>query len=160
MSHVFEELCIIKNVTTHCHFYKNHLMQPCQFSSFQNLTSHPMPVLTNPIPSVLQEYEVSLKKGEKGLGFTVAGGQQTTGYFYVKDVLYDPALSCGQIQPGDRLVRVRNWSLEIVFLYMMLVLYMINRCYMLLKIYSTWKGQVVPQNCHTNGRGHSSTKII
>ena len=52
------------------------------------------------------EYEVELVKGARGLGFTVAGGAQSTGFFYVKDVLYDPALSAGVIQPGDRLIQV------------------------------------------------------
>ena len=53
-----------------------------------------------------QEFEVTLTKGEKGLGFTVAGGQQAIGIFYVKDVLYNPALSDGRIQQGDRLIAV------------------------------------------------------
>jgi hypothetical protein len=53
------------------------------------------------------EYEVELVKGAHGLGFTVAGGAQSTGFFYVKDVLYDPALSTGLIEPGDRLIEVR-----------------------------------------------------
>ena len=51
-------------------------------------------------------FTVSLTKGDKGLGFTVAGGQHTTGYFYVKDILYEPALSADNIQPGDRLIKV------------------------------------------------------
>lgn len=49
---------------------------------------------------------MSLTKGAKGLGFTVAGGQNTTGYFYVKDILYDPAKSNPHIQIGDRLLVV------------------------------------------------------
>lgn len=56
----------------------------------------------------LQEYEVVLTKGEKGLGFTLAGGQHTTGYFYVKDILYEPALSCPELSRGDQLLRVRG----------------------------------------------------
>ncbi len=54
----------------------------------------------------LQEFETTLTKGEKGLGFTVAGGQTSTGYFYVKDILYDPALKDGNMQRGDRIIRV------------------------------------------------------
>ena len=49
---------------------------------------------------------MTLTKGVKGLGFTVAGGQNTTGYFYVKDILYEPAKSETRIQVGDRLVAV------------------------------------------------------
>ena len=49
---------------------------------------------------------MTLTKGEKGLGFTVAGGQHAVGVFYVKDVLYNPALGDGRIQPGDRLIAV------------------------------------------------------
>ena len=49
-----------------------------------------------------------MSKGEKGLGFTVAGGHHTTGFFYVKDILYDPAASDPRIQAGDRLLRVYN----------------------------------------------------
>ena len=62
-----------------------------------------------------QEFEVTLTKGEKGLGFTVAGGQQTIGLFYVKDVLFDPALSSGSIQRGDRLMAVRHRTLPLLF---------------------------------------------
>lgn len=60
---------------------------------------------------ILQEFEVTLTKGDKGLGFTVAGGQTAAGFFYVKEVLYDPALKDGRIQKGDRLLRVRVVSL-------------------------------------------------
>ena len=49
---------------------------------------------------------MSLTKEDKGLGFTLAGGQHTTGYFYVKDILYEPAVSCPQICRGDRIIRV------------------------------------------------------
>ena len=51
-------------------------------------------------------FDVTLTKGSNGLGFTVAGGQQTVGLFYVKDVLFDPALGCGEIKRGDRLIAV------------------------------------------------------
>lgn len=53
------------------------------------------------------EYEVTLTKGAKGLGFTVAGGQNI-GYFFVKEVLYEPALSQGNIRSGDRLIVVNG----------------------------------------------------
>lgn len=54
------------------------------------------------------EFEITMEKGTKGLGFTVAGGQNTTGYFYVKDILFDPALSDGRIHKGDRLIKVND----------------------------------------------------
>ena len=60
----------------------------------------------------LQTFTVTLTKGDKGLGFTVAGGQQTVGLFYVKDVLFDPALSDGTIQRGDRLVAVSDGTMQ------------------------------------------------
>lgn len=47
-----------------------------------------------------------MEKGDKGLGFTVAGGQKTTGFFYVREVLYEPAVSDPRIQPGDQLIYV------------------------------------------------------
>ena len=45
-------------------------------------------------------------KADKGLGFTVAGGQHTTGFFFVKEVLYEPAISHPEIQKGDRILKV------------------------------------------------------
>jgi tyrosine-protein phosphatase non-receptor type 13 protein len=51
---------------------------------------------------------VTLTKGDNGLGFTVIGGTQTDGRFYVRDVLYDPALSEGSIHKGDRLLKVNG----------------------------------------------------
>ena len=45
-------------------------------------------------------------KGERGLGFTVSGGHNS-GFFYVKEILYDPALSDGRLQKGDRLLKVK-----------------------------------------------------
>ena len=54
----------------------------------------------------VQEYESFLSKGERGLGFTVAGGLNTTGYFYVREILFDPALADKRITKGDRLVKV------------------------------------------------------
>ena len=58
----------------------------------------------------VQEYSVRLTKGERGLGFTIAGGTNSVGYFYVKDVLCEPAKSHGEIHTGDRLVRVSGMS--------------------------------------------------
>ena len=55
----------------------------------------------------MQEYSVTLTKGARGLGFTIAGSAGRTGLFYVKEVLYEPALSAQQIRTGDRLVKVR-----------------------------------------------------
>ena len=55
---------------------------------------------------------MTLTKGEKGLGFTVAGSHFIPGYFYVKDVLYDPALSSDKIKSGDRLLLVNTHSLR------------------------------------------------
>ena len=53
-----------------------------------------------------------LTKGERGLGFTIAGGTNSVGYFYVKDVLCEPAKSHSEIHSGDRLVRVSGMSLS------------------------------------------------
>ena len=61
--------------------------------------------------SSTQEFEVTLTKGSNGLGFTVAGGQTSTGFFYVKDILYEPALSEERIQRGDRLIMVCTFVL-------------------------------------------------
>ena len=58
---------------------------------------------------VSQEYSVTLTKGDRGLGFTIAGGTNSVGYFYVKDVLYEPARSHSEICSGDRLVRVSHY---------------------------------------------------
>ena len=55
---------------------------------------------------LIQIYEVTLTKGEKGMGFTVAGGPTVAGQFFVKDVLYPPASTDGQIARGDRLLMV------------------------------------------------------
>ena len=74
---------------------------------YSTLFECPYPYLTSG-PISPQEFEVTMTKGDKGLGFTVAGGQNTTGYFYVKDILFDPALSDGRIQKGDRLIKVRT----------------------------------------------------
>ena len=42
------------------------------------------------------------------MGFTVAGGPTVAGQFFVKDVLYPPASTDGQIARGDRLLMV-SW---------------------------------------------------
>ena len=50
---------------------------------------------------------MTLTKPEgKGLGFTVAGGANTTGGCYIKAVLQNPALSDGTLKAGDRLIKV------------------------------------------------------
>lgn len=50
---------------------------------------------------------MTLTKPEgRGLGFTVAGGANTTGGCYVKAVLQNPALSDGTLKPGDKLIMV------------------------------------------------------
>ena len=56
----------------------------------------------------MQEYSVTLTKAERGLGFTIAGGTNSVGYFYVKDVLCEPARLHREIHSGDRLVRVSH----------------------------------------------------
>ena len=56
-----------------------------------------------------QEFEVTLTREEgRGLGFTVAGGANTTGGCYVKAVLQNPALLDGRIKSGDKLIMVRH----------------------------------------------------
>lgn len=42
----------------------------------------------------------------RGLGFTVAGGANTTGGCYIKAVLQNPALSDGRLKSGDKLIMV------------------------------------------------------
>ena len=60
---------------------------------------------------------MTLTKGPKGLGFTVAGGQTSTGFFYVKDILFEPALSEESIQRGDRILMVGFYQTIIFSLY-------------------------------------------
>lgn len=43
----------------------------------------------------------------RGLGFTVAGGANTTGGCYIKAVLQNPALSDGRLKSGDKLIKVK-----------------------------------------------------
>uniref|UniRef100_A0A1I8JBQ9 PH domain-containing protein n=1 Tax=Macrostomum lignano TaxID=282301 RepID=A0A1I8JBQ9_9PLAT len=43
-----------------------------------------------------------------GLGFLVAGGQDTTGGCYIRSIVRDPALSDGVLRPGDRLLAVND----------------------------------------------------
>ena len=64
-------------------------------------------------------------KGDKGLGFTVAGGQNTTGYFFVKDILYEPAISNKDICKGDRILQVRLASMLMQYcnMYIFMILF-------------------------------------
>ncbi|KAH3747177.1 hypothetical protein DPMN_181598 [Dreissena polymorpha] len=58
-------------------------------------------------PLLPGEFEVILAKPEGcGLGFTVAGGANTSGGCYVKAVLANPALSDGRIKTGDKIIMV------------------------------------------------------
>ena len=52
---------------------------------------------------------MTLTKPEgKGLGFTVAGGANTTGGCYIKAVIQNPALSDGTLKARDRLIKVSS----------------------------------------------------
>ncbi|XP_050390913.1 tyrosine-protein phosphatase non-receptor type 13 isoform X2 [Patella vulgata] len=56
-----------------------------------------------------QDFEVTLRKRDGGgLGFAVAGSGQSMTGCYIKDVLQDPALSDGRLQPGDQLIEVNG----------------------------------------------------
>ena len=58
---------------------------------------------------LFQEFEVTLTKGVTGgLGFTVAGGVDTTGGCFIKNVVADPAKSDGRVLPNDHLIKVRG----------------------------------------------------
>ena len=51
-------------------------------------------------------------KGSGGLGFTLAGGADTTGGCFVRDVIGDPAKADGRLQKGDQIIKVNvNWSI-------------------------------------------------
>ncbi|XP_074647744.1 tyrosine-protein phosphatase non-receptor type 13-like isoform X2 [Tubulanus polymorphus] len=55
------------------------------------------------------EIEVTLVKPDGGgLGFKVAGGGNTTNGCYVKEIVQEPALSNGQLQPGDKIIMVNG----------------------------------------------------
>uniref|UniRef100_A0A1I8H556 PH domain-containing protein n=1 Tax=Macrostomum lignano TaxID=282301 RepID=A0A1I8H556_9PLAT len=56
------------------------------------------------VETVLYKDEVS----GGGLGFLVAGGQDTTGGCYIRSIVRDPALSDGVLRPGDRLLAVND----------------------------------------------------
>ena len=45
-------------------------------------------------------------KGSGGLGFTLAGGADTTGGCFVRDVIGDPAKADGRLQKGDQIIKV------------------------------------------------------
>lgn len=52
-----------------------------------------------------QILEISLKKDGTGFGFTVAGGVSSGGC-YIKQLVSDPAVGDGRLQPGDRILKV------------------------------------------------------
>lgn len=53
-----------------------------------------------------------MTKSEKGsLGFTVTKGNDDVGC-YIHDIVQDPAKSDGRLQPGDRLIKVRQLKLH------------------------------------------------
>ena len=53
-------------------------------------------------------FEVVLHKGDKGLGFTLAGGANTSGGCLVRDIISDPAMSDGRLAQGDQILQVTN----------------------------------------------------
>ncbi|XP_059138710.1 tyrosine-protein phosphatase non-receptor type 13-like isoform X2 [Physella acuta] len=60
-----------------------------------------------PPPSSPEVIEVSLHKEHEGFGFTVAGGANTGGC-YVKQLISDPAISCGRVRPGDKIKKING----------------------------------------------------
>lgn len=53
---------------------------------------------------------MTLTKSDKGsLGFTVTKGSDSVGC-YVHDIVQDPAKSDGRLRPGDRLIKVREFT--------------------------------------------------
>ncbi|XP_065071560.1 tyrosine-protein phosphatase non-receptor type 13-like isoform X2 [Rhopilema esculentum] len=57
-------------------------------------------------------FEVTLTKGVSGLGFTLAGGKSTTGGCYIREIVSDPAKSCGKLQSGDQIVLVDSTDIS------------------------------------------------
>ena len=51
---------------------------------------------------------IELTKGSGGLGFTLAGGANTVGGCFVRDIVGGPAKEDGRLQAGDQILAVRN----------------------------------------------------
>ena len=51
---------------------------------------------------------IELTKGSGGLGFTLAGGANTVGGCFVRDIVGGPAEEDGRLQAGDQILAVRN----------------------------------------------------
>ena len=62
-------------------------------------------LLTSKI-SLVQVLDVVLHKGSSGLGFTLAGGADTVGGCFVREIIGDPARSDGRLRPKDQIVLV------------------------------------------------------
>jgi len=53
---------------------------------------------------------VELEKGDTGgLGFTLAGGADTMGGCFVRDIIGDPAKADGRLQKGDQILQVSHY---------------------------------------------------
>ncbi|XP_031567263.1 tyrosine-protein phosphatase non-receptor type 13-like isoform X2 [Actinia tenebrosa] len=55
---------------------------------------------------------VELEKGSGGLGFTLAGGADTMGGCFVRDVIGDPAKADGRLQKGDQILQVDDTDIR------------------------------------------------
>lgn len=55
---------------------------------------------------VSQVLDVVLHKGSSGLGFSLAGGADTVGGCFVREIIGDPAKSDGRLRPKDQIVMV------------------------------------------------------
>lgn len=53
-----------------------------------------------------QVLDIVLHKGFSGLGFTLAGGVDTVGGCFVREIIGDPARSDGRLKPKDQIVMV------------------------------------------------------
>ena len=51
---------------------------------------------------------IELTKGSGGLGFTLAGGVNTVGGCFVRDIVGGPAKEDGRLQAGDQILAVRK----------------------------------------------------
>jgi hypothetical protein len=50
--------------------------------------------------------DIILHKGSSGLGFTLAGGADTVGGCFVREIIGDPARADGRLRPKDQIVMV------------------------------------------------------
>lgn len=66
---------------------------------------------------VIQEFEITLKKVNGSLGFTLRKEDESVLGHYVRALVREPALSDGRIKPGDKIVAVSSRIHVIVFIH-------------------------------------------